>query len=305
MDKIYYSPQGYWKGKLAIKKLSQLAHVSEKTAFHWLQKQPIWQVYLPAPKHIKKPAFSETVPNDTHQIDLLFLPHDTINKKKYKYALTIVDVASRFKEAEPLTDKSSKSVAIALEKIYKRSPLHYPRLLQCDDGAEFKREVNQLYLKHNTLIRRGIPGVHRSQAVVEAFNKQLAERLFSYQYHQEMTYDERNREWVKRLPDVIRTMNREVHSKTKLTPVEAIQKDIIPSINKHIREKIIPLGTQVRYLYEPGEVEGDVKRRATDPIWSTTVYEIKRIVLNNPNVYYLRGGPKRSFVAKELQIIPQ
>jgi hypothetical protein len=60
----------------------------------------------------------------------------------------------------------------------------------------------------------------------------------------------------------------------------------------------------VRYLYLPGEVEGtDEKKRATDPIWSTTIYEIESIVINSPNVYYLRGGPKRGFVKQELQII--
>jgi hypothetical protein len=54
----------------------------------------------------------------------------------------------------------------------------------------------------------------------------------------------------------------------------------------------------------PGEVEGtDEKKRATDPIWSTTIYEIESILINNPNVYYLRGGPKRGFVKEELQII--
>ena len=34
-------------------------------------------------------------PNDIHQSDLLSLPHDKFKKKAYKYALNIVDVASR------------------------------------------------------------------------------------------------------------------------------------------------------------------------------------------------------------------
>ena len=47
-------------------------------------------------------------PNEAHQADLLFLPHDTISKKVYKYALTISDEASRFKEAELLTSKKKR-----------------------------------------------------------------------------------------------------------------------------------------------------------------------------------------------------
>ena len=43
------------------------------------------------------------------QADLLFLPHNPVgrgrNRKTYKYTLTVIDVASRFKEAELLTSK--------------------------------------------------------------------------------------------------------------------------------------------------------------------------------------------------------
>ena len=42
--------------------------------------------------------------------------YDIINNKIYKYCLCIVDVASRFKWAVPLTDKTSSSVAKAFKK---------------------------------------------------------------------------------------------------------------------------------------------------------------------------------------------
>ena len=45
---------------------------------------------------------------------MLFLPHDTVNRKTYKYALTVVDIESRYKEAEPLTSKEIKEVVKAL-----------------------------------------------------------------------------------------------------------------------------------------------------------------------------------------------
>ena len=58
--------------------------------------------------------------NEVHQADLLFLPYDTVKvgriNKTYKYALTLVDLGTRYKEAEPLTSKDSKEVAMAFEK---------------------------------------------------------------------------------------------------------------------------------------------------------------------------------------------
>ena len=105
LSKIYYSPKGYWKGLQAVKKLSQESGVPEDDAKLWLMKQAVWQIFLPVPKNIQRPTFAVELPNAVHQADLLFLPHDKLprGRKIFKYALTVVDVASRFKAAEPLT----------------------------------------------------------------------------------------------------------------------------------------------------------------------------------------------------------
>ena len=53
--------------------------------------------------------FDVPVPNQVHRADLLYLPRDRPprSRKTFKYALTVVDVASRFKEAEPLATKEA------------------------------------------------------------------------------------------------------------------------------------------------------------------------------------------------------
>ena len=40
------------KGLTAIKKLASAAKVTDQQAKDWLKKQAIWQIYLPAPRHI-------------------------------------------------------------------------------------------------------------------------------------------------------------------------------------------------------------------------------------------------------------
>ena len=72
MEKIYYSPKGFWKGHTAIKKLSKEAKVSEKQAFEFLRKQAIWQIYLPAPKKIIRPRFDVSAKDEVHQADCCF-----------------------------------------------------------------------------------------------------------------------------------------------------------------------------------------------------------------------------------------
>jgi len=120
-------------------------------------------------------------------IRLIFcICHTIASTAALKFALTVVDVASRYKEAEPLTDKSATEVAAALGRIYKRGPLTWPRLLQVDPGREFMGAFSQLLAKHNVQVRRGAADNHRQQGIVELFNRTLAERLFGHQYAQEM-----------------------------------------------------------------------------------------------------------------------
>ena len=168
---------------------------------------------------------------------------------------------------------------------------------------------------HKTYIRRGRVDIHRDQAIVERFNCTLAERLFGHQYAIEMRLPEgqRSTAWVKRLPEVVAALNNEVTSLTGQKPAVAIKEKNVSakSSTPYLRavgerEKSSPRSlVNVRYLYQPGELEGGVKR-ATDPIWSLKVYNIERSFTkpNQPVLYYLHEGPKRGFVHEQLLVVP-
>jgi len=314
IERTYYSTKGYWKGLSAVKRLASAARIPETEAREWLKKQAFWQIYLPAPKHIPRPIFDVLVPNKIHQADLLFLPHDKIGRKTYKYALTVVDIASKFKEAEPLTSKTSVEVARALSEIYKRSPLKWPNSLQVDPGKEFMGSVTELLNKRKVDIRRGNTDIHRDQGLVERWNRTLAEKLFGYQYAKEMINpSERSTEWVVRLPKVVYAMNNSVTRTTGVKPIIAIKSKVIktkkPSYNRPVGVNEIKLSATnqlYRYLYQPGELEGGQHHRATDPIWSIDKYRIGKTLTKSeqPVLYYLEDGPKRGFVREELLPIP-
>ena len=102
----------------------------------------------------------------------------------------------------------------------------------------------------------------------------------------------RSREWVARLPDVINSLNKESTRLTGKTPLEAIKLPEVKHLSSKSRpktkpERLLPRGVKVRYLYQPGELEGGERRRATDPIWSLNTYEIRQVFKSNPIVYYL------------------
>ncbi|MEW8689057.1 MAG: hypothetical protein AB2556_24825, partial [Candidatus Thiodiazotropha sp.] len=155
--------------------------------------------------------FDIATPNEVHQADLLFLPHDRVGKRTYKYALTVIYVASGYKESEPLATKEAKEVAEGLSRIYRRGPLTWLKLLKVDPGREFMGSVSQLLAKHSVQVRCDRVDIHWDQGIVERFNRTLAERLFGYQYAQEMVQPagHRSTEWVKRLPAVVAALNGE------------------------------------------------------------------------------------------------
>jgi len=315
LAKIYYGPGGYWKGIAARKKLAKAAKVSEETAKKWLIRQALWQIYVPVPKRIPGPKFHIPTPNKVHRADL-FLPHDKLPRgcKVFKYVLTVVDVASRYKEAGPLTSKNSDEVAQAFQKIYKRGLLKWPEMLQVDPWREFMGAVTKEMEKRKTFIRHGRVDIHRNQAIVERFNRSLAEYLFGHQYAVEMLLPEgkRSTAWVKRLPEVVSALNNKVTSLIGKKPTVAIkEKSVYARVSTPYSrpvgkcEKILRSLVQVRYLYQPGELEGGVKR-ATDPFWSLKVFGIERSFskLDQPILYYLHDGPKRGFVREELLVVP-
>ena len=133
-----------------------------------------------------------------------------------------------------MTSKESDEVLKAFQRIYKRGPLKWPQLLQVDPGSEFMGAVTKVMQTNKTSIRRGRTEIHRDQAIVERFNRTLAERLFGYQYAVEMNMKQTNKnnrstEWVKRLPEVVSALNNEVTRLIGKKPAEAIKEKSVYS----------------------------------------------------------------------------
>ena len=136
-------------------------------------------------------------------------------------------------------------------------------------------------------LKCGDPSQHRSQGIVERFNRTLADRLFTYQYHKKLEDPSKsNREWVSRLQNVVSALNNEKARLIGMKLIDAIKQTLVEQgfsqPVKEYEEKLLDVGTKVRYLYEPCELEGyqykgERRKRSTDPIWSVDVYKMKNI----------------------------
>ena len=94
-----------------------------------------------------------------------------------------------------------------------------------------------------------------------------------------------------------------------MAPAKAVKLDNVElKVKPHPEEKVLQEDGLYRYLYQPGEIEGGGRRRATDMIYSWNTFRLDRIVENSGQrvLYYLTdGAPNRAFVREELMMIPE
>ena len=147
---------------------------------------------------------------------------------------------------------------------------------------------------HNVTIRVIGAYSYRGLALVERFNKTLAEMLYKIQYAVESISKNPKliREWVKYLPEVIDYLNNYPtrlirapgSSKWGLAPAKAIKLERVESrpstkykrpVGKDEKNKL-KKGDSVRYLLANAEWEGGMEnqKRATDPVWSPSLHKI-------------------------------
>ncbi|POG69266.1 hypothetical protein GLOIN_2v1777358 [Rhizophagus irregularis DAOM 181602=DAOM 197198] len=301
----------------------------------WLVYQYIHQIYRqPLPCKAEASFSKIKIPNKVQQCDiLLHTKDDQDGRRIFVCTFLIIDVATRFKDASSITSRNSLEIWNAVKEIFEdpSNNLTWQTLLMTDGDASFRGAFFRGMQQYNVPIRVVDLYSLESLALIKAFKKRIAELIYKVQYAIEgrLTDGEQSRLWKKILKKYIDYLN---NSKTRfigMSPARAMTLEEVESKPSRKAKRAIgkdeeiklQKGTAVRYLLKPGELEGDHRRRATDPYWSLRVYKIKRVVIGKnppqPILYYLENGliestahlmgrnPKRPFKFEELQVIEE
>ena len=102
LSEAYYQLNHLWNDGKAVKELHEITCIPRKDIKSWLAKQALWEVHILHPKEINYPHYDVTKPNEQHQFDLLYMPHNVFEGNTYKYILAGADVASRCKGSKTL-----------------------------------------------------------------------------------------------------------------------------------------------------------------------------------------------------------
>ena len=267
--------------------------------------------------------YDVTLPNQLHQIDLLFLPTDD----GYKYALCLVDVASRYKASRPLQTKEAQELLSNLKDIYENDEfLVVPKQLNFDRGGEFNndtlkewatpakenvkksnRSTKSKYKKVSEKVELIMNEKGQHVSLVENMNKQLARLIFKDQIIDELKRGKQNTKWVDKLQDYIDILNNRKTRLIGLKPIDAIQMDVViqpkNEFTKADKEKYYDIGTEVRRLLNKDEVQDYLtkkikieRKRATDAIWSLNTYVVTELYIGKNKLIMHRIKDKETDV---------
>lgn len=225
--------------------------------------------------------------NDLYQADLIeVIPYSRINKG-YKYILTFINCFTKVADAEPLPNKTGKTVTEAMERVIKRNK-NSIKHLQTDEGKEYYNKffaelMNKYGINHYST---------RSEvkaAIIERFNRTLKNamyKLFSYRG----TYT-----WYDILPKLINDYNNKFHRTIGMKPVEVNEyniEDVLNNINKVLKPKAdkraarsFSVGDKVRISKYKG-----VFSKKYLPNWTNEVFTVHRVQPTLPTTYILKDN---------------
>ena len=241
-----------------------------------------------------------------HQADLCQMPMDPLG---FFYFLTVIDVATRKLDAEPLKTKTAIEVLNAFKRIYSRNYLCPPTVrLEVDSGSEFKSVVLEYFINSlHVVVKVGQPGRHRQQSYAERANQELQKPLIQRMTAQEMLTGETSTEWSLDLPIIVKTLNEKWQRSSYSIPRGPPK---ITNINE-----LLPEGTKVKVKRdEPISVLGQKlhgKFCTGDIRWNPEIKTIKKLILSpeQPPMYLVNGphgklGVSRcAYTRKQLQVV--
>lgn len=202
---------------------SKYLNIKRKHVQEFLTHQSTYQLSYPEKKPVNKPIIGN-YPNQRWAIDLIDMSiYEGYNKHK-KWILTGIDYFSKKVFARATPNKQAITIRDAFNDVCNELNTK-PRILQTDNGTEFKKEFQQYCSQKNIHQIRTISYTPTGNALIENFNNQLRKMI----REGFIKYNTLN--WIDYLDDFVDNKNNTKHSVTKHQPNEIWREGIDKDIN--------------------------------------------------------------------------
>jgi hypothetical protein len=170
-------------------------NIRRKDVSDFLKSQKVYQITRPQ-NHIENKLILSTSPNERWGIDCInMVSYASSNggvDRGIKFILTVVDYFSRKVWLRPLQTQTAINVQNALRSVVEESKT-YPKIIQADNGSEFKGETSAWMKEHNIVYMKSLSYSTESNGLVEGKNEIVRKIL------REIMIRQNSRNWTNNL----------------------------------------------------------------------------------------------------------
>ena len=246
------------------------------------------EIYSKPPKKIF--ATNKTIVyhiDEIWSLDILDLKdYGPENNRNYRYVLVIIDSFSKFGWTVPLKNKNAQTIKDSFENILVSSK-RSPNLIETGRDKGFYSDIFQDFLNKNNMnfySRNSSFGA----VFAERFNCTIRDLL------KKIVFEQSDAKWIDILPTITKQYNNQVHSSTKLTPIQASLKKNEGFVYKNLLDK----RRKIKPKYQVNDLVriADLKRTFSigdTTNWSYKLYKSTEIINDTIPSYKINNLPER------------
>ena len=306
LKRIYYdinSTGSFGGAKRLFDKVKAIdPSINLKQVRDWLKGQETYTNFKSRRIHFHRlPILVDRV-DEQWQADLMDMSYWSQYNDQNRYILVVIDVLSRFAFAEPLRDKSARSIIAAFTKVF--SSGRKPEKIQTDQGKEFKNKwfakfcrdqgIHYFYTTDNTI----------KCALAERFIRTLRARIYRF------IYWKHTQRYIDDLKTIIDNYNNSYHRTIKRAPISVTlenQQQVVQTIQASIKDD--PKRKQKYNENQHVKIPlNDSSEKEAAQKWTDEVFKISSVKETPQKFVYklkdLAGEPISSiFYPEELQTV--
>jgi len=203
-------------------------NIQKRYTDNFLRSKGNYQIAKTPVRKVVRPITAK-VPNERWMMDLI----DMRSQIQQRYILTVVDVFSNYLFATIILNKTGQTIVQRLQNFHNRTLLQggsqgiYPRLLQSDQGSEFKNDDMEVFANQNN-IKQVFSSSYapKSNGKVERMNRQIRKKIKALHIK-----NNNNRLTGNQLSDIVKNINSQVNSRTKMRPIDLYENTYNPVFN--------------------------------------------------------------------------
>ena len=228
---------------------------------------------------------------DIIQCDVTYMPVTSF-PTKFKYMFSLIDVYSRYAWLVPMRTKDSPEILRAFQQVEAQAAEMFDepkpfRVVETDDGSEFKSVFGQYMNQRGYEHRKSQPGDKRFMSVIERFHRTAKAKQAEILHNEDLPMSR----WPEIIDDFLENYNTAKHSSIHADPKDVAEAKAVPDNTLLVGRADLQLqpGDSVRIEVASADPAAVFGTKSYKIKWSTEVYKVRERVYNKFAIENMAG----------------